>query len=93
MTAVAERPTEGEALERSSFTSLFTKVRRTNTDEDVGVDRVCLHPSNTLSTLQDWNNCYWVMQGNLLLLYANKEMYLRVRKSQFFLPHIHTVDL
>lgn len=48
---MAERPTEGEALERTSTMSLFSR---------------------------EWNNTYWVLQGDLLLLYPNKELYIRV---------------
>lgn len=29
--------------------------------------------------MQEWNNCYWALQGRILMLYPNKEAYLRVR--------------
>jgi len=51
MAEVDKVPTEGEALERTSTMSLFSR---------------------------EWNNCYWVLQGETLLLYPNKEMYVRV---------------
>lgn len=38
-----------------------------------------LERSSAFSLLsKEWNNTYWVVQGNLLLLYPNKEAYNRV---------------
>lgn len=41
-----------------------------------------LERSSAFSLLsKEWNNTYWVVQGNLLLLYPNKEAYNRVRSA------------
>ncbi len=68
--ATTERPLEGEALERTSLMSMFSK---------------------------EWNNCYWALQGNLLLLYPNKEAYLRnpsqSRKMFKLSTHMHVKDV
>jgi len=43
------------------------------------------------------NNCYWCLQGNMLLLYPNKEAYLRNptqgRKTFKLTAHMHVKDV
>jgi len=43
------------------------------------------------------NNCYWCLQGNVLLLYPNKEAYLRnpTKGSKMFklTAHMHVKDV
>ena len=53
--------------------------------------------SSFVSHPQIRNNCYWCLQGNMLLLYPNKEAYLRNptqgRKTFKLTAHMHVKDV